>query len=510
MARVKMREAGALGRDSTIETARGERQFASGDRIILLRNERGLGVKNGTLGTVAMASAQRMAVRTDDGREVAFDTKDYAHLDHGYAATIHKAQGMTVDRAHVLSTPGMDSHSAYVAMSRHRDGLALHYGRDDFADQSKLVRTLSRERGKDMAGDYKPEQAFAELRGITFRERIIEMVRQVPEKAKSIFGNFRPQSRPLEPVPVLANTQNEQRRAVERYARALGDIGTMQAQGLPILPHQKDALEKAGKSLDAIRPHAATDLAKALDRRPKLIAEAAGGRSQDAMRAMTQEAAVRTDPALRTERFVSDWQGLSAARKQLEQQGDRAGAARVSAKQNEMAKGLERDPQVESLLRGKSRELGIDPKPKRSIANELTATLSRERNRATSLRPVPTDRPFGRVYPTLVNPSWHHRPHHARELALARKSGSQGGWRTDHRGSGHPVDRVSEPRSLGRTGGGAGHTECKPRGAGTVQRAGPQLKKLNSLHDSVRALTCRCATRRNGALSCATCEMLQG
>ncbi|WP_298337590.1 Ti-type conjugative transfer relaxase TraA [uncultured Erythrobacter sp.] len=390
MAREKMREAGALGPDATIRAARGERQFASGDRIIFLRNERGLGVKNGTLGTVATASARRMAVRTDDGREVAFDTKDYAHIDHGYAATIHKAQGMTVDRVHVLTTPGMDSHSAYVAMSRHREGLALHYGREDFADQSKpvlsvvegLVRTLSRERGKDMAGDYKPEQAFAELRGITFRERIVKMFRQVPEKAKSIFGTFRPQARQLEQLPVQASTKNEQRRAVERYARALGDIGTMQAQGLPMLPHQKDALEKAGKALDAIRPHAASDLAKALERRPELIAEATGGRIQETMRAMRHEAAVRTDPALRTERFVSDWHGLSTARKQLEQQGDRAGAARVSAKLTQLAKGLERDPQVESLLRGKTRELGIDPKPERNIANELTATLARERTRS--------------------------------------------------------------------------------------------------------------------------------
>ena len=382
MAREKMRDADALSTDATIKAARGERQFASGDRIIFLRNERGLGVKNGTLGTVRLASAQRMAVRTDDGREVAFDTKDYAHVDHGYAATIHKAQGMTVDRAHVLATPGMDSHSAYVAMSRHRKGLALHYGRDDFADRSKLVRRLSRERGKDMAGDYKPEQAFAELRGISFRERIVKMVRQVPERAKSIFGNFRPQARSLEPIPAQANTQIEQRRAVERYARALGDIGTMEAQGLPVLPHQKDALEKAGKALEAIRPHAAADLGKALDRHPGLIAEAAGGRGQEAMRAMSKEAAVRTDPALRTERFVSDWQGLSTARKQLEQQGDRAGAARASAKLTELAKGLERDPQVEGLLRGKTRELGIDPKPERSIANELTATLARERTRA--------------------------------------------------------------------------------------------------------------------------------
>src|SRR3546814_11583973 len=122
MARGKMRTAGALGADATIKAARGERQFASGDRIIFLRNERGLGVKNGTLGTVAMASSQRMAVRTDDGREVASATKAYAHVDHGYAATITKAQGMTGDRTHVRDTPGLDSHSAYGATSRHHEG----------------------------------------------------------------------------------------------------------------------------------------------------------------------------------------------------------------------------------------------------------------------------------------------------------------------------------------------------------------------------------------------------
>ncbi|WP_216084640.1 hypothetical protein, partial [Shigella flexneri] len=46
----------------------------------------------------------------------------------------------------------MDRHSAYVGMSRHRDGVQLHYGRDDFADLAKLARTLSRDRAKDMAG----------------------------------------------------------------------------------------------------------------------------------------------------------------------------------------------------------------------------------------------------------------------------------------------------------------------------------------------------------------------
>ena len=122
-ARERMRAAGDLGDDVRLAVERGERSFASGDRIMFLQNERGLGVKNGTLGTIEQVSAQSMSVRTDDGRSVSFDLKDYDRIDHGYAATIHKAQGMTVDRTHVLATPGMDAHGSYVALSRHRDGM---------------------------------------------------------------------------------------------------------------------------------------------------------------------------------------------------------------------------------------------------------------------------------------------------------------------------------------------------------------------------------------------------
>src|SRR5207342_3474492 len=148
-----------------------------------------------TLGTVARVSAQSMAVCTDDGRSLQFDLKDYNKIDHGYAATIHKAQGMTVDRAHVLATPGMDAHSSYMVLSRHRDGVDLHYGRDDFANQDRLVRTLSRDRAKDMASDYEhadPIQSYAERRGITFRERLAEIVRKVaPEKLREMFDGLR-------------------------------------------------------------------------------------------------------------------------------------------------------------------------------------------------------------------------------------------------------------------------------------------------------------------------------
>jgi Ti-type conjugative transfer relaxase TraA len=154
-ARAKLAEHGQLGADVAVQTERGSRAFADNDRILFLKNERDLGVKNGTLGTVEKAAPDRLAVRLDGGRRITVDLKSYAHVDHGYAATVHKTQGMTVDRTHVLATPGLDAHASYVALSRHRQGTALHYGRDDFADEAALHRALGRERPKDMALDYR-------------------------------------------------------------------------------------------------------------------------------------------------------------------------------------------------------------------------------------------------------------------------------------------------------------------------------------------------------------------
>lgn len=401
-ARGRMCDAGALGGDVQVMVERGERPFASGDRVMFLRNERGLGVKNGTLGTVEQVTPQTMAVRTDDGRSVTFDTKDYSHIDHGYAATIHKAQGMTVDRAHVLATPGMDSHGAYVGLSRHRDGVALHYGRDDFADRDKLARTLSRERAKDMASDYAradPVQAFAERRGITLRERVAEIVRAGTEKARGIFDGLKPQApapserdmfadfRPERQAPAAhePTRANGPRGAVERYAKARHEIERMRDSGLAVMPHQQAALERAREALDAIRPHASADLRAAFKHSPELVREAAEGRGQAAMRAMQLEAEIRVDPYQRADKFVEGWQQLQRHREELQRDGDFRGARKVGDQMAGMAKSLERDAQVESLLRGRRHEFGIDADMGRKLSRDLIDHVSFEQTRSLGM-----------------------------------------------------------------------------------------------------------------------------
>jgi len=200
-ARGRLRANGELGEDVAFATERGQRDFAAGDRLMFLRNERSLGVKNGTLGTIERAGSGGMTVRLDGGREVTFAAKDYTAVDHGYAATFGKSQGVSVNDSHALATPGMDRHSSYVGMTRHRDRVHLHYGRDDFADQGKLARVLSRDRSKDMAGDYAPgrsdqdqARAFADRREIRFPELARQVVEQVRDKARGMFDGFTPKS----------------------------------------------------------------------------------------------------------------------------------------------------------------------------------------------------------------------------------------------------------------------------------------------------------------------------
>ena len=391
-ARDRLRASGDLGGDVTVKTERGERQFATGDRIMFLRNERGMGVKNGTLATIERVSSEGMAVRLDDGRWVAFDTKDYAHVDHGYAATFHKSQGVTVDRAHILATPGMDRHSAYVGMSRHRDDVQLHYGRDDFTDQRQLVRALSRERGKDMAGDYaRPEQdqarAFADRREIRFPERARQVVERVRDKAKGMFDGFRPKpaaERATSPERVALDRPlaPSQARAIERYGRAAADIGRMRAQDVPVLPHQESALRRAGDALDQVRPDAARDLASAFRRDPRLIGQAAEGKTGEAVRAMAEERRVRLDPDARADRFVESWQGMARERAS----GDQARDDKAITHMGAMAEGLRRDPELAKALERRAPELELKLERGRSIEKSLEQSIGigRERDRGMS------------------------------------------------------------------------------------------------------------------------------
>jgi Ti-type conjugative transfer relaxase TraA len=392
--REKVRASGDLGEDVALKVERGARQFADGDRVMFLKNERSLGVKNGSLGTVESVSALRMAVKLDDGKAVAFDLKDYAHLDHGYAATIHKAQGMTVDQVKLLATPGMDSHGAYVALSRHRSQVDLHYGKDDFADRKALVRTLSRERGKDMASDY---------------ARQPEKTAEVPQPQRDVRTGLKisrsghlgdllkgataaPQREPTAHartkivLPEQVNDKQAFDKAVQRFARVAQDIVAMRDKGFEPLASQRTALTKAGAELNALRPDSFGDLRKAVNRDLSLIPEAVKGKTERAIQAIEQQARLRIEAQRvaaanerRADGFVDQWQRQSEQYRALRKSGSASASDKVRASLVGLAKGLERDPQLESVLANRRAQLGLDAMSTKTLSQDLQKSLGLSR-----------------------------------------------------------------------------------------------------------------------------------
>ncbi|MGV2113772.1 Ti-type conjugative transfer relaxase TraA [Agrobacterium salinitolerans] len=175
MAREKLVERGDVGEGKIFKTADGERRFDAGDQIVFLKNEGSLGLKNGMIGHVVEAQPNRIVAVVGDGdhrRQVIVEQRFYNNLDHGYATTIHKSQGATVDRVKVLASLSLDRHLTYVAMTRHREDLQLYYGTRSFSFNGGLAKVLSRKNAKETTLDYERGQLyrealrFAENRGL--------------------------------------------------------------------------------------------------------------------------------------------------------------------------------------------------------------------------------------------------------------------------------------------------------------------------------------------------------
>ena len=154
----------------------------------------------------------------------------------------------------------------------------------------------------------------------------------------------------------------------------------MHAKGLSPIGHQRNALESAACDLDAQQASGSKDLSAAFRRDPALVDDAAKGRAQRAIAAMRAERAYRLDAPARADRFVAEWQSRSEELRHHRSNHDYAGSKRVGAQLNDMAKALHRDPQLESLLRNRTHELGLKRLESNSVSHALQEHLRPSRS----------------------------------------------------------------------------------------------------------------------------------
>jgi conjugative relaxase-like TrwC/TraI family protein len=187
------------------------------DRILVNVKSRKQNVENGDLGTVIALSddLQSINVRTDDGRDVTLcpndfkrpvgengrpiPKEDFQPLRLGYAMTVHKAQGVTVDYAYVLAGGSMqDRETSYVQATRARWLTRFFTDRHEAGENlERLAKQMSVSNEKTLA-----HEVLADV-GVT-SEKVRELVQSM--------GDFRQtwRDRVLEPQKVPQQTQAKQ------------------------------------------------------------------------------------------------------------------------------------------------------------------------------------------------------------------------------------------------------------------------------------------------------------
>ena len=221
-----------------------------------------------------------------------------------------------------------------------------------------------------------------------------EVIRKVPEKVRGMFdgldlghapgkerswttqdGARRSTAAPEQARSAEADRDRLRSQAIQRHARAVEAVWNESDQGLPVQPHQRQELDRSREGLRQIGPHAAKDLERAYLNDSSLAPEAASGRTQRALRAMQLEAEIRTNPVLRADRFVQDWTRLDDAHRAAYVRGDYTTVWSTRDQMGAMVESLERDAQVESILRGRRVELGVRLELGRGIAYDLATSV---------------------------------------------------------------------------------------------------------------------------------------
>ena len=130
-ARQRLCDEGQLGDEVVV----GGRAFAVGDTVVAGYNDYRLGLLNGTLGRVSAVDRDRgrLTVATSDGRSIDVPRRylQLGRLKHGYATTVHKAQGATVDATLVLADHASYREAIYTGLSRGRVANHIYVVSDD-------------------------------------------------------------------------------------------------------------------------------------------------------------------------------------------------------------------------------------------------------------------------------------------------------------------------------------------------------------------------------------------
>ena len=139
------------GQDVRFETKHGPANFAPGDRVQFTDTLKSARIYNGNVGTIIGIDAGTGVIRlrldaaNGEGREVTWSAAAFDGFRHGYAGTIYKGQGKTLDHTYLYHTHHWRSAASYVALTRQRESAQVFVARETARDAAQLARQMARE-----------------------------------------------------------------------------------------------------------------------------------------------------------------------------------------------------------------------------------------------------------------------------------------------------------------------------------------------------------------------------
>ncbi len=195
------------------------KEFAAGDVVVFTRNvtlKDGTKIKNGE--RAGVERVEEGILTTDTGKTI--DLKEMAFVDHGYAITDYKAQGMTAKNVTIYADAGMASmNSFYTQVTRAKENVTVHT-----ADRELFVANLKREAKRRSTLEY-TANAKEIRRGLETRE--------------SLAGSLRHERKAFEPFL----------RGAKRVARRMGENLSERVAVTTLVEKIDTTLEKMEKAL---------------------------------------------------------------------------------------------------------------------------------------------------------------------------------------------------------------------------------------------------------------------
>ncbi len=258
-ARVLHQRRGDLGADHELATATGAKNFATGDRIQFTGNgysqaDRKAGFTNGRVGTITGIDTSgpkpcvTVELDTKKGKEpqrVSFtvgedaEAGEFNRFKLGYAGTIYRGQGKTLDQTYVCHSAQWKSSAAYVALTRHRESVEIFAARETVKDLDAMARGMGRKENKRAATAYRIDDAH--LARATFGQAASEA--SAPKPTVQAFPIMQePAQEAAQPAaaPIAATTKGrgaarraftgkETSRTAGAAAKALGGVASVAA-----------------------------------------------------------------------------------------------------------------------------------------------------------------------------------------------------------------------------------------------------------------------------------------